>query len=368
MSSFAISAIDFFCGAGGLTRGLLDSGINVIAGIDLNESCRYAYCHNNKVKFIGKSIENVSGSEIANLLGGDNHAAENRNFSLLCGCAPCQTFSTMNQKDEQKRMRDKRWGLLNEFSRLINSVLPDFVTMENVPGISKTDVFREFIKTLENNGYHFDYRIVDCSEYGMPQKRTRLVLIASRLGKITIPDPSDLNLPQSTVRSAIGSLPPINAGETCASDPLHVSSSLSETNLKRMRGSIPGGTWRDWNDDLVLKCHTKTEGDGYTAVYGRMEWDDPSPTITTQFYNYGSGRFGHPEQDRALSLREGAILQGFPKDYVFCDPQNPIGKRKIGMMIGNAVPVGLAKIIGQCFVSHAETFAKRDEPDTRSIK
>lgn len=347
-SNSIIQAVDLFCGAGGLTRGLLDVGINVVAGIDFNNDCRYAYSHNNRgVTFIHKSVADITSEELSGLF-------KNAGTRLLCGCAPCQTFSTMNQRDEDGRRKDKRWNLLLEFGRLIREVKPDLVTMENVPGLKGKDVFEKFTSTLEEVGYRTDYCIVNCSEYGMPQRRQRLVLLASLLGEIRVPTPEEWDASAKTVRDVIGDLPKIAAGEICETDPLHSSSKLSEMNLKRIQASTPGGTWRDWRDGLVLPCHGRKGGGGYGAVYGRMKWDAPSPTITTQFYNYGSGRFGHPSQDRAISLREGALLQGFPRDYQFEDPENHLGRRTVGMLIGNAVPVGLGAMVGKTLLAHVE--------------
>ncbi len=159
---------------------------------------------------------------------------------------------------------------------------------------------------------------------------------------------------------AIAHLPPIQAGETNKKDPLHQSCSLSPKNIERIKHSKPGGTWRDWNSKLTVSCHKKESGKTYPSVYGRMEWDKPSPTITTQFYGYGNGRFGHPEQDRAISFREGAILQSFPEDYVFADFNHSINKREIGIHIGNAVPVELGRAIGLSIINHLKEY-KDDE-------
>ena len=346
MESVTITAVDLFCGAGGLTRGLLDAGIDVVAGIDSNGECAYAYEHNNSASFINESVTDIDPKTLIKLFG-DN------TIRLLCGCAPCQTFSSMNQRNEAGRKVDSRWTLLLEFSRLIEGVKPEYVTMENVPGLLKTDVFESFINTLEASGYSIDYKVINCSDYGIPQHRERLVLLASLFGSIAFPTPESWGSSPRTVFDAIGTLPAIRAGATSKSDRLHSSSRLSAINLKRIKASKPGGTWRDWEDTLVLSCHKKKAGDGYGAVYGRMEWDKPAPTITTQFYNYGSGRFGHPSQNRAISLREGALLQGFPISYSFDDPQKTLGKRSLGRLIGNAVPVGLGYIIGKTLIGHA---------------
>jgi DNA (cytosine-5)-methyltransferase 1 len=155
-----------------------------------------------------------------------------------------------------------------------------------------------------------------------------------------------------TVRSAIGGQPSLEAGGICASDPLHRTSSLSSTNFSRIRHSVPGGTWRDWPRRLVAACHRKKTGKTYPGVYGRMEWDKPSPTVTTQFYGFGNGRFGHPEQDRAISLREGALLQSFPPHYDFVKPDAEYRLKTIGRLIGNAVPVRLGAVIGKTIKLH----------------
>lgn len=341
-----IKAVDLFCGAGGLTCGLEQAGIEVLAGVDVNGDCAYAYEVNNESEFVNESVSDLSAEQLTARFG----EAEVR---LLCGCAPCQTFSSMNQKGGASRRGDARWTLLLEFARLVRGVLPELVTMENVPGLARTDVFEEFVNTLKGCGYAVSWEVVDCSELGMPQGRRRLVLVASKLG----PLPERLLPPAGramTVRDAIAGLPPLAAGETFAGDSLHSCSRLSPLNMRRIRSSVPGGTWQDWPSELRSPCHNDVKGDGYGAVYGRMEWDRPSPTVTTQFYNYGSGRFGHPEQDRALSLREGAILQGFPRNYAFEDPAHPLGRRKLGTMIGNAVPVGLGKAVGDFLARHVE--------------
>lgn len=230
---------------------------------------------------------------------------------------------------------------------------PDFVTMENVPRLRDQLVFLDFVASLEGEGFEVSHSVVKCSEYGVPQQRQRLVLIASRHGRIKLVTPNH-SKNTTSVRKAIGELPPLIAGEVCATDPLHQASELSDLNLKRIRASKPGGTWRDWPSELVANCHGKDSGSGYSSVYGRMEWDEPSPTMTTQFYGFGNGRFGHPEQDRAISLREGAILQSFAKKYMFVEPGKPIHTKTIGRLIGNAVPVKLGEAIGKSFVRHLD--------------
>ena len=147
-------------------------------------------------------------------------------------------------------------------------------------------------------------------------------------------------------------MPQLSAGEIDRRDFLHRASRLSAVNLDRIRFSTPGGTWRDWPEQLVTDCHKQPSGKGYASVYGRMTWDEPAPTMTTQFYGFGNGRFGHPEQDRAISLREGAILQSFPPCYKFVEPGNLVNFKTVGRLIGNAVPVELARAIARAIKRH----------------
>lgn len=339
------AAIDLFCGIGGLTKGLALSGIDVIAGFDNDSSCKFAYETNNDSTFYCKDIKTVSVEEINELYPKDS-------IRVLAGCAPCQPFSKYSSKYRKNGEKDDKWGLLYEFERLILGAEPDVVAMENVPNLRNEKVFRDFVRTLENKKYHVDYKVVNCVDYCVPQNRRRLVLLASKHREIRLIEPWCSKESYVTVRDAIGGLPSICAGEICKTDSLHRSSALSEKNKERIRQSTPGGTWRDWDERLRVDCHRKDTGHSFPSVYGRMRWDEPSPTITTQFYGYGNGRFGHPEQDRAISLREGAILQSFPKDYLFIDDNHPMNKREIGTHIGNAVPVLLGKAIGCSILNH----------------
>ena len=329
-----IDAVDLFCGAGGLTNGLQRSGIDVRLGIDVDSDCSFPYTTNNKAKFLLKPVEKLKSDDIKPVF-------RKNSVRLLAGCAPCQTFSSYNGKASSS---DKRWWLLLKFMRLVQKLSPELVTMENVPRLINKDVFGKFVKGLENSGYKVSFQIVNCAEYGIPQQRRRLVLLASKYGPVRLLSPQELRSKLRTVRKTIGTLPPLKAGESCRYDPLHHSANLSDLNLKRIKASRSGSTWRDWDPKLVARCHKKKTGKNYISVYGRMCWDEPAPTITTQFYGFGNGRFGHPEQDRAISLREGAILQGFPKKYRFTVPGEAISRRAIGNMIGNAVPIKL----GEC--------------------
>lgn len=343
-----VNAVDLFCGAGGLTRGLEKSGIRVKLGIDIDPACEYPYVANNDAQFMLKSVEHVEASEL-------NDAFSGAEFKLLAGCAPCQTFSTYNQKADSS---DKRWWLLRQFSRLMSETEPELVTIENVPGLVGQGIFKEFLKDLEGRKYKIDSQIVNCAEYGLPQQRSRLVLIASRLGPIRLLEPKEFRRKPKSVFEAIAGLPLLEAGEIDPKDPMHQCSVLSDKNYQRILASKPGGTWRDWPKELVADCHKKKSGKTYPSVYGRMKWDEPAPTITTQFFGFGNGRFGHPEQNRAISLREGAILQSFPKKYKFTAPGEPISKKQLGRLIGNAVPVKLGELIGKSILKHIKDHKK----------
>lgn len=340
-----VCAVDLFCGIGGLTKGLELSGIDVLYGIDFERSCQFAYEHNTQSIFINENIANITHEQVLAMYPEDC-------VKVLAGCAPCQPFSKYSLRYQKNGYRDEKWKLLYEFSRILDGVRPEIVAMENVPELCHKNVFTDFINHLNEMGYHTFYEIVNCKYYGVPQNRKRLVLLASIYGEINLIPYTHNEENFLTVRDAIGNLPPINAGETDRNDILHTATRLSNKNLERIRNSIPGGTWRDWPVELQLSCHKKSSGKSYPSVYGRMLWDEPSPTITTQFYGYGNGRFGHPEQNRAISLREGALLQSFPNDYVFIENGNTYNKRTIGTQIGNAVPVQLGRVIGQSIINH----------------
>jgi len=235
---------------------------------------------------------------------------------------------------------------------LIDEVLPELVTMENVPDVTRHEVYNDFVSHLKNLGYKIWAKKIYCPDYGMPQGRNRHVLLASRVGDIELLKPTHAREDYKTVRDAIGNLPQLSAGEQCKKDRLHISAGLSSLNMKRIKESKPGGTWHDWPERLRADCHRKSTGKGYVSVYSRMSWDIPSPTITTQCYGFGNGRFGHPKQDRAISLREAAILQTFPKGYKFVPPDAKVHLVTIGIMIGNAVPVSLGKVIGKSLLKH----------------
>jgi DNA (cytosine-5)-methyltransferase 1 len=343
LSSIKMKGIDLFCGAGGLTRGLEAAGIDIVTGVDIDPACEYPFTANNRASFLLKSVEDIAASDFADALDGAS-------LTLLAGCAPCQPFSTYSQG--KATAADERWNLLNHFARLVKEIQPDIVTMENVPLLAEQAVFSKFISGLKADGFSVFHKVVDCAAYGVPQHRKRLVLLASKHGPISMIKPTVQIGFYKTVRDAVGGLAPLKAGQTCPDDPLHQASELSPLNLKRIRASKVGGTWRDWDRDLVAACHKKKTGKTYPSVYGRMAWDEPSPTMTTQFFGFGNGRFGHPRQNRAISLREGAILQSFPRTYKFVAKGEPVFIKTIGRLIGNAVPVKLGKAIGKSIIRH----------------
>ncbi|HDR9495207.1 DNA cytosine methyltransferase [Burkholderia stabilis] len=346
----SISCVDLFCGAGGLTHGFVLEDLPVAAGIDLDPACRFPYEANNQAKFVERNISTVAAEELGTLFG-------NAELRILAGCAPCQPFSSYAQRYELDG-KDGKWGLLYEFARLAQGTEPDVITMENVPTVAKHAVFHDFVDALTRLGYKVWFDVVDSSRYGVPQMRRRMVLLASKHGDIEMIAPTHKT--PKTVRQAIGRLRSLSAGESAPRDKLHVSSTLSEKNLKRIKASKPGGTWRDWPKDLVADCHRAKSGRTYPGVYGRMEWDKPAPTMTTQCYGFGNGRFGHPEQDRAISLREAAILQSFPRDYAFVPRDGEVSFTVLGRLIGNAVPVNLGRAIARSIKNHLASISLAD--------
>ena len=342
-----IKVIDLFCGIGGLTHGLIKEGLDVVAGIDNDPTFKFGYEYNNKTKFIDSDILKVSASQINKLFGPKKNV-----IRVLAGCAPCQPFSKLNLND----ITDKQLEPLAKFAQLIEQTQPDIVSMENVSNLAmkgKYPVFTAFLKTLENNGYKCKYRVVDVSNFGVPQKRKRLVLLASKFGEIELVEETHKNK-KVTVRDVIKYLEPIKAGEISKKDPLHRSRKLAPINLKRIKATPKdGGDSSAWSKDLILECHKKESGKSYrSSVYGRMSWDEPAPTMTTQCIGLGNGRYGHPTQNRAISLREAAIFQTFPEYYQFSDPTKPIQIGTVARFIGNAVPVMLGSIIGKSIKKH----------------
>ena len=349
------TCIDVFCGVGGLSFGLKRAGFDIAAGVDFDSRCRFPFEENIGAEFLHEDVSKVAAEDLRRFFRGADK-------KVLVGCAPCQPFSTYSNGG--KSTQD--WKLLLEFGRLCTELLPDYVSMENVPGLAKHPIFKDFVEMLENAGYSCWYDAnVKCANYGVPQSRTRMVLLASKDGDAPTLKSVRRRRDPKSVRQTIGELPQLDAGERDKKDRLHVASGLSATNLSRIKHSTPGGTWRDWPKKLVANCHKKKSGTTYPGVYGRMEWDKLSPTITTQCYGYGNGRFGHPSQDRAISLREAAMLQGFPKYYKFVRIDSKVEFAPLGRLIGNAVPPQLGSAIGRAIKIHsAKCQVRTDEQFT----
>ncbi len=338
-----VRAIDVFCGAGGLTHGLRQAKINVRAGIDIEPACQYPIEFNtqNETEFILEDVQKLEASKVKRWLSGGD-------FTCIAGCAPCQPFSNYTQK--KGRSLDQRWRLVTSFCDLLEDVRPDVFTMENVPNLARTQVFEQFMMRMADANYHLLSKVVRCTDRGIPQNRSRLIVLGSRIGEISLS--TSKRCKPKTVRDAIAHLDPIEAGGIASRDRLHAAAGLTPLNLARIQASSPGGSWRDWPSHLVSTCHNAKTGANFPSVYGRMAWDAPAPTITTQFFNYGSGRFGHPEQDRAISLREAALLQSFPRGYRFLPNETPLNFRGLGRLIGNAVPPAIGKLIGKSLMKH----------------
>lgn len=342
-----IKVIDLFCGIGGLTNGLIKEGLDVVAGIDNDSTCKYGYEYNNKTQFIDSDILKVTKEDINKLFG-----KEKGIIKVLAGCAPCQPYSKLNLNE----ITDKQLEPLEKFAQLIAETQPDIVSMENVANLAvkgKYPSFTKFIKTLEENKYKYKYEVVDVSEFGVPQKRRRLVLLASKLGEIQLIKRTHKDK-RVTVRDVIKHLEPLKDGQVSKKDPLHRARKLAPINLERIKATPHnGGDAHSWNKKLVLECHKKQSGKTYMgSVYGRMRWDEPSPTMTTQCVGLGNGRYGHPTQNRAISLREAAIFQTFPNDYQFFPSSEPLIMSKVAKFIGNAVPVRLGSVIGKSIKEH----------------
>lgn len=338
-----ILAADICCGVGGLTRGLLDAGIQVKKGYDIDPRLKKTYEKNNEgVKFYHNDIRDLTGHEILKDLDLEN------NYLLLAACVPCQPFSQQNK--HQKKTKDDRKFLLDEFTRLVEEIKPDFIFMENVPGLKTKGkrIFDRLLKILDKYEYNYDYDILDAKDYGVPQKRLRLILLASKHGPIILPEETHGSSGSGkylyrTVRGAIARYPRLKAGRKSKKIPNHECRNLAPINRKRMKYIRKNGGLRtDLPEHLQLKCHK--DHSGHSDVYGRMKWDDVSPTLTCKCTSITNGRFGHPKQTRGISVREAAALQTFRDDYVFYHCLSVTTE-----WIGNAVPVKFAKVLGDCY-------------------
>jgi DNA (cytosine-5)-methyltransferase 1 len=318
------TAFDCFAGCGGMSQGFKQSGFKVLGAIEIDRDAADVYKLNHpKTEVWTRNIQRVYGTAILKKLG-----LKKGQLDLLGGCPPCQGFSTLRTYNGGRRVRDKQNNLIFEFQRLVRALKPKRVMLENVPALHVNRRLKKFRTALEKAGYTVVVDVLNVADYGVPQRRRRLVLLASRVSKVALAKPTK---PVYTVRDAIGGM--AKAGRS--GDPLHdMPEKRSQKVAARIR-EIPtdGGSRSALSSRLKLKCHKNS--DGFKDVYGRMAWDEPAPTITTGCFNPSKGRFLHPKANRAITMREAALLQSFPINYKF---PAELGKVKVATMIGNALP------------------------------
>lgn len=331
-------AIDLFSGCGGLTQGLRDAGFTVGAAVEIDALAAETYAANHpEVRLFNADIRNISASQIMEACG-----IEEGELDLLAGCPPCQGFSRIRLNNKRERMDDPRNRLIGEVLRLVAEMQPKVVMLENVPNLSRYSRYLDFKRELRKLGYEISDQTLDVADFGVPQRRKRLVVLASRLGRISHLAPVE---GRRTVRDAIGKLPV----DILKSDPLHNLGEKRSERVRQLIKAIPkdGGSRTALSAGLTLKCHEKQ--DGFYDVYGRMRWDDVAPTITGGCINPSKGRFLHPEEDRAITLREAAILQSFPPGYQFSLRR---GKYAAAEMIGNALPPMFSRMQAEAIKLH----------------
>ncbi|QLC23455.1 DNA cytosine methyltransferase [Parasphingopyxis sp. CP4] len=342
-----MDVVDFFCGCGGTSAGLREAGMSIVAGIDFDPEAGRTFERNfPEACFFEADIQTFQYYDLVPLLPRDRTVP-----LMFAACAPCQPFTKQNTA---KKVRDKRKNLLDELHRFVRAFRPEYILVENVPGLQKVrkdqGALGRFLKLLRSLSYRIDVQILRSQDYGVPQSRRRLVMVASLMGEITIPEPTHgpgRDCPEyEKVWTWIGDLPPIAAGEKHPDIPNHVAANLSDLNLKRIDATPEGGGRLDWPEDLKLRCH-QNHG-GHTDVYGRLHKDRPAAAMTTRCISLSNGRFGHPTQARAISVREAARLQTFDDDFIFCGTPNETAQQ-----IGNAVPVRLAKVLGDTCMQHS---------------
>jgi DNA (cytosine-5)-methyltransferase 1 len=340
MTSSILTAIDLFSGCGGLTQGLKDAEFSVLAAVEIAPIPAETYKANHpEVKLFRSDIRTLTIDTLFEAL-----VLSPGELDLLAGCPPCQGFSRIRNNNRSDRMDDPRNRLIDEVLRLISGLLPKVVMLENVPDLARYTRYLKFKRALRRLGYVISEAVLDVANFGVPQRRKRLVFLASRLGSILHPMPTDL---RTTVRDAIGNLPPTHL----SNDPLH---NYAETRTERIRtliSAIPkdGGSRNSLSPRFTLRCHNKS--DGFRDVYGRMRWDDVAPTITGGCVNPSKGRFLHPAEDRAITLREAALLQSFPSTYIFSLSR---GKYVAAEMVGNALPPAFSKLQAEAIKSHID--------------
>ena len=347
-----VKVFDFFCGCGGASAGLQASGMEIAFGLDNDRDAERTFRANfPEAAFLSADIARVPTSALDDVV-----EASAGHPLLFNACAPCQPFS--RQRSGEADPDDDRLDLLDHLSRFLRRFRPEMIFVENVPGLRDgnvgKEVFERLIRDLEGIGYFTSHQVVRSQDYGVPQRRARLVILASLLGPIAFPARTHGDGARyseyATVCDWIGDLPPILAGETHPVVLNHRAARLSPLNLRRIQATPPGGGWRDLPPDL-MPTSRKSGFCGFTDVYGRLTWDAPAPAMTTRCISYSNGRFGHPQQDRAISVREAACLQTFPLDFVFTGNLNSQARQ-----VGNAVPALLSQRFGECVASHLAGF------------
>ena len=343
-----VRVFDFFCGCGGASAGLQASGMEIAFGLDSDLDAERTFRANfPEAAFVGDDIAHVAASALDDMV----HASAGHPL-LFTACAPCQPFS--RQRNCAAPPNNAFLDLLDHLSRFLRRFRPELIFVENVPGLRDgslgAKVFGRLIQVLEELDYFTSHQIVPSQDHGVPQRRARLVLLASVFGPVAFPFRTHGDSAQQTEYATVGewiaALPAISAGETHPHVPNHRAARLSPLNLRRIQATPPGGGWRDLPPDLLPESR-KAGFRGFTDVYGRLKWDAPAPALTTRCISYSNGRFGHPREDRAISVREAACLQTLPLDFVLTGNLNSQARQ-----VGNAVPPLLAERFGECIASH----------------
>ena len=318
------TALDLFSGCGGLTLGLKRAGFKVLGAVEIDPFSIEAYRANHKDVTVWKAdIRDLTPAQIQSSLG-----LKEGDLDLLAGCPPCQGFSTMRTLNGALTINDPRNDLLLEVLRFVDGLRPKTVMIENVPGLANDDRFRLFWERMAGIGYKGNLDVFNAAKFGVPQRRRRLIYLAGHKQRVPFAKPLQYRV---TVQQAIGDLPQAGA----SGDALHDIPERRTPRIIKLIQRIPkdGGSRTDLTERDQLDCHKRCNG--FKDVYGRMAWNDVAPTITSGCFNPSKGRFLHPQEDRAITMREAALLQGFPRQYVFPTWR---GKSAVAMLIGNALP------------------------------